>query len=195
MHGRNGGNLISGSDGHDDESDPSGAGFVVRRQRVIVTHFASLPDRPSSIADTHVSDQIAAPRQTITTSPRKYRAWLIRWEWATAAAAVERPVMAVLRPQTSPEQVRRIVEILYASQQYEPDEMLVTIRPRGHNPYPAQFVTVAMTLPDGSTARVPWLGHIVCGHNPYLIAHQARVWSPPDRPGEIAWDDEPARPA
>jgi hypothetical protein len=131
---------------------------------------------------------------TITTSPRKYRAWLIRWEWATTATAAERPVMAVLRPQTASEQVRRIVEILYASERYEPDEMLATIRPRGWNPYRAQFVTVKISLPAGGTAHVPWLGRIVCGHNPCLIAHQARVWSPPDRPGQIAWDDESARP-
>lgn len=102
--------------------------------------------------------------------------------------------MAVLRPQTAPEQVRRTVEILYASRQYEPDEMLAMIRPRGHNAYPAEFVTIAIALPDGSTANVKWLGHIVCGHNPYLVAHQARVWSRSDRPGEIAWDDEPAKP-
>ena len=81
----------------------------------------------------------------------------------------------MLRPQGAPEQVRRIVEILYASKQYGPDEMLTTIRSPGHNPYPAQFVTVAMTLPNGSTANVPWLGYTVHGHNKYLVAHQARV--------------------
>jgi hypothetical protein len=120
----------------------------------------------------------------------KLKAWVVRWEWATTAAAVRQPVAAVLRPQTGPEQVRRIVELLYATHQYAPDEMLNTISRGGYNPYPARFGQIRVPLTDPPSV-VEYAGEIVCGHNPYLVARIARVWRANDGSGGIAWVDEP----
>jgi hypothetical protein len=116
------------------------------------------------------------------TRSRAVKAWVVRWEWSGDHAAVEQPVAAVLRPQTSGDQVLRIVEILHASRQYEPDEMLFAIRRNGHQPYPAQF---------GTIGGVPWMGEVVCGHNPYLVARKAGVWPAGDGSGRIEWEDIP----
>ena len=56
---------------------------------------------------------------------------------------------AMLRPQTSANQVRRVVELLYAARQYQPDKMLDAIRRTGHNPYRPGSGTVNFD-PDGS---------------------------------------------
>jgi hypothetical protein len=120
------------------------------------------------------------------------RAWVIRREWCGDHAAVEQPVAAMLRPQTSADQVRRVVELLYAARQYQPDEMLDAIRRTGHNPYPARLGTVNFD-PDGSarTYGVPWEGEISCGHNPFLLARLATVRPVGDGSGRIAWEDDP----
>lgn len=114
--------------------------------------------------------------------PRAVKAWVVRWEWAGVHAAVEQPIAAVLRPQTGAEQVRRIVEVLHASRQYAPDEMLAAIRRHGHHPYPAQF---------GRLRGAPWMGEVICGHNPYLIARLAMVLPSGDGSGRIDWEDLP----
>jgi hypothetical protein len=115
------------------------------------------------------------------------RAWVIRWDWCGAHAAIDQPVAAVLRPQTSPQQVKRIVELLYAAREYEPGEMLHAIRRNGHNPYPAQFDPEG----DGRTHRVQWSGEISCGHNPFLVARLATAWWADDGSGRIEWEDDP----
>jgi hypothetical protein len=104
----------------------------------------------------------------------------------------EEPVAAILRPQTSANHVRRVVELLYAARQYQPDEMLDAIRRTGHNPYPARLGIVDFD-PDGSgtTYRVPWDGEISCGHNPFLIARLATVRPVGDGSGRIEWEDDP----
>jgi hypothetical protein len=124
------------------------------------------------------------------TTPKAIKAWVVRWEWAGDHAAVDQPIAAVLRPQISGRQILRIVEILYAARQYEPDEMLSAIRRNGHQPYPARFGTVEVD-PDGRGhwRHVPWKGEIVCGHNPYLVARLAKVWPAGD--GLIEWEDDP----
>jgi hypothetical protein len=120
------------------------------------------------------------------------RAWVVRWEWAGAHAAVAQPVAAVLRPQLSAEHVRRIVEALYAARQYSPDEMVEAIRRRGHQPYPARFSTVRVD-PDGRgrSYTVRWEGEVFCGANPFLLARKARVWPAADGSGAVHWEDDP----
>ncbi|HYM46072.1 MAG TPA: hypothetical protein VES65_07935 [Solirubrobacteraceae bacterium] len=122
------------------------------------------------------------------------KAWLVRWEWAGDRAAVEEPVAAILSPRLGGEQVRRAVEMLYASASYSPDEMLRAAQQHGSfNPYPAEFATVSVKV-NGQTARVRWEGEITCGHNPWLTARKARVWPLRDYSGGVGWvDDE--RPA
>lgn len=79
------------------------------------------------------------------------KAWLVTWDWDGDHAAVpEREVIAaVLRPQTSPDTVKRIVEILYAAREYHPVDKLNALT---HNPYAARFntVTVEQRMTDGT---------------------------------------------
>jgi hypothetical protein len=126
---------------------------------------------------------------------RSLRAWIIRWEWAGQHAAVEQPVAAILRPQIGGDQLLRVVETLYAAREYVPDEMLETIRRNGHNPYRAEWGTIAIDLAkDGRPLQVPWQGEVICGHNPFLVARLGRAWPVGDGSGQVEWDDDP-RPA
>jgi hypothetical protein len=78
-------------------------------------------------------------------------AWLVTWDWSGDHAAVpeHEVIAAILRPQTSPETVKRMVEILYAAREYYPVDKLAALT---HNPYPAQFntTTLEQQMPDGS---------------------------------------------
>ena len=66
------------------------------------------------------------------------KAWLVRWEWAGAHAAVEQPVAAILSPRLGGEGIKRAVETLYAVLTYRPDEMLGAAQQHdSFNPYPA----------------------------------------------------------
>jgi len=64
--------------------------------------------------------------------PQSRKAWLVRWEWAGNS----RGRWAAPSPPSSPprlggEQVRRAVEMLYASASYTPDEMLRAAQQHG----------------------------------------------------------------
>jgi hypothetical protein len=55
----------------------------------------------------------------------------------------------------------RIVEVLYASRQYAPNEMLEAIRRIAYNPYRVQWGTVEVDRDgDGRWRRVPWQGEV-----------------------------------
>lgn len=98
-------------------------------------------------------------------------AWLVSWEWVGDHAAVDPPVAAVLAVQLGPDAVRQFVERLYAARSFTPQEMLAALPPHGHNPYPASFGSINVS--DGDQAvRAPYLGQILCGHNPHLCARQ-----------------------
>jgi len=118
--------------------------------------------------------------------PRK--AWVVRWEWAIPSAAVERPIAAVLPYRLGEKELRRIVEILYASYTYEPNEMLEASRAKGHNPYRASLGSVSVNV-DGEMRQIPWSGEVICGHDPWLTARTATVWASPDSPGGIVYDE------
>lgn len=109
--------------------------------------------------------------------PRSARlAWLVTWEWVGDHARVDQPIAAILPRRLGHETVQRIVEVLYAEREYTPGEMLEAARDRGYNPYRAHFGSCSLIREDGSSGTVAWQGEIICGHNPYLLARQARVW-------------------
>jgi hypothetical protein len=110
--------------------------------------------------------------------PKRFKVWLVRWDWAGEHAAVEKVVAALLKPQASDRQVMAAVELLYATHQYTGDDMLEAMRRGGHNPYRARLEQHM----------------IVCGHNPFLIAQRASVWRSPGAPDGIEWELTP-RPA
>lgn len=116
----------------------------------------------------------------------------MRWDWCGQHAAVSQPVAAILRPQIQGDTLLRIVELLYASTQYKPDEMLSAIRRDGPNPFRARWSTVEVD-PDqrGRRVTVPWEGEVSCGHNPFLMARRARVWPVGDGSGRVEWEDDP----
>jgi hypothetical protein len=66
-----------------------------------------------------------------------------------------------------------IVEALYASREYDPVDMLDAIRRNGQNPYRAEWGRIEVKAPSGGKSHVPWLGEVVCGHNPFLAARLA----------------------
>lgn len=127
--------------------------------------------------------------------PKGRKAWLVRWEWAGGHAAVEQPVAAILSPRLRGEQVRRAVEMLYASAWYTPAEMLRAAQQHdSFNPYPAKFATVSVEV-SGQTARVRWEGEVLCGHNPWLAARKALIRPLQDGSVGVGWvdDERPAR--
>jgi hypothetical protein len=119
---------------------------------------------------------------------RPIKAWVVRWQWAGAHAAVEQPIAAILPPRTSGDSLLRIVDALYAVRFYDPDEMLSSIRRGGHNPYPAQWARVRVEI-DGEAQLVQWSGEVICGHNPHLVARKAQVWALNDGSGQVGWED------
>lgn len=68
--------------------------------------------------------------------------------------------------------------------------MLDAIRRNGQNPYRAEWSTIEVKASSGGKTHVPWLGEVVCGHNPFLVARLARVWSADDGSGGIEWEDD-----
>ncbi|SNQ49355.1 conserved hypothetical protein [Frankia canadensis] len=128
---------------------------------------------------------------------RGRKAWLVTWDAAGSHAAVaEREVVAaVLRPQTGPETVKRIVELLYMAREFDPADKLDALT---RNPYPAKFgtVTVRETFKNGEVweQRVTHTGQIICGHNPFLYARLVKNLRLKDsaNPGSgLIWDEEP----
>ena len=129
--------------------------------------------------------------------PKGRKAWLITWDWAGDQAAVpeHEVIAAILRPQTSPESVKRIVELLYAAREYDAVDKLGAL---SRNPYPAEYntVTVEQETLGGEPwrQRVPFIGQIHCGHNPFLYARLVDNLRPKDEadPGAgLVWDERP----
>ena len=92
---------------------------------------------------------------------RKIVAWLVTWEWTGDHAKVENKIAAILNYRLLGENVRRIVELLYANNQYTLSERIAYAKNKKTNPYPARFDVIN---------RKPWAGRIYCGHNPHLYA-------------------------
>jgi hypothetical protein len=92
---------------------------------------------------------------------RKYKAWLITWEWIGDHAKRDDKIVAILNPRWRAERVREYVELLYITLTYGIGERMYYSLRRGKNPYPAHYVD--------STPR--WPPTIHCGHHPFLMAH------------------------
>lgn len=129
------------------------------------------------------------------TSERGRSAWLVTWEWVGEHAAVEQPVAAILPVQSSPETVKVLMERLYASSTYTPEEMLAALPPRGHNPYRATYGSITV-YDRGVPVTVPYTGQLICGHNPHLYARPVsclRIGSGTFADGSrrLEWQDRP----
>ena len=125
------------------------------------------------------------------------KAWLVTWDWTGDHAAVpERDILAaILRPQTSPDAMKRIVELLYAAREYAPSGKLDAMK---RNPYPAKFNTIEVEQPlqSGEVFKqtVPFAGQIVCGHNPFLSARlvdNLRLRDSTNPDAGLIWDERP----
>lgn len=90
--------------------------------------------------------------------------WLVTWDGAGQHAEVHESerIAASLNPRLSAEHVRVIVELLYVNSSLGL-EARIRYAKSGHTTYPAQF---------GRLKRVPWMGQMTCGHNPYLFARK-----------------------
>jgi hypothetical protein len=93
-------------------------------------------------------------------STRKFKAWLVTWEWLGDHAKRPDKVAEILDPRIRSERVRRIVELLYHREASLSEKVAWRLRKR-HQPYPAEFTRL-----EG----VQWMGEITCGHNPWLRA-------------------------
>jgi len=123
------------------------------------------------------------PRNVIWKRGRK--AWLVTWEHIGDHALPERKIAAVFKPQLSGQRVRKLVEFLYASMEYQPYEQLEIEFGFRLNPYPATFGS----LKDGPA--VLWHGEVICGDNPWLRARLIdNLIIPPE--GEATWDERPS---
>jgi hypothetical protein len=122
---------------------------------------------------------------------KRMSAWVVRWDWGGEHAAVDQKIAAVLPGSWGIENVKRVVEALYAAREYSPAEMLEAARRRGHNPYPARCGTVSVIREDGVHTSIEWFGEVICGHNPFLVARKANVSIDPEDSAGIAYEDLP----
>ncbi|MCA1708851.1 MAG: hypothetical protein LC808_38480 [Actinobacteria bacterium] len=127
---------------------------------------------------------------------KRYKAWVIRWEWIGDHAAVADRFIAVLPPQLGGHDVKRFVERYYASHYLTPEEQLhYLVRRRDPNPFPGQFGSALWEDRTGRKRNVPWTGQVTCGDNPFIVAQLAtNVHVQPsrgDEPGALAWEDVP----
>jgi len=103
--------------------------------------------------------------------------WLVTWEGTSPPA---KRIVAVLDGRLGADDVRRTVEALYATHAYSEAE-LVAFSKSGKNPYPAH---------SGDIGGIPWVGQIVCGHNPYLVARLVDELKT-DASGVVTWKERP----
>jgi len=122
-------------------------------------------------------------------APQKYTgritAWLITWEWAGDHARREDRIAGILSSRLTAEQIKEIVETIYANEFYTYRERIAFAKDRKANPYPATFDDI-----DG----IPWQGRIRCGHNPWLEARlvdNLLVLQGANGDEELSWDERP----
>jgi hypothetical protein len=85
---------------------------------------------------------------------RKVKAWLVTWEWMGDHAKRPDKVAEILDPRLPPERVRRIVELLYAHEQYTLSERVAwCVRNKKDNLYPAKFVDIEGLLVRADSLR------------------------------------------
>ena len=92
---------------------------------------------------------------------RRFKAWLVTWEWIGQHAKHDDEIVAVIDPRTAPSRVLELVEFLYINTYGINDRVYYAFH-RRKNPYKAKFT-------DGLAMR--WPPVIECGHNPFMTAH------------------------
>jgi hypothetical protein len=97
----------------------------------------------------------------ISKTKKGISAWLVTWENSGSQLSVPL-IAAIFNSRWSSERVRQIVEVLYINSSYSLSERIRYAKDKSSNPYPAEF--------NKRQAGVPFSGHIICGHNPYLFA-------------------------
>jgi hypothetical protein len=85
----------------------------------------------------------------------------VTWEHAGSHATPSQKIAAIYNPRWSAERVRQLVELIYVESAYSLYEQIEYANNRSFNPYPAKF---------GELTGIPWMGQIICGHNPWLFA-------------------------
>jgi len=116
-------------------------------------------------------------------APRKYKAWLVTWEWIGDHAKRFDKIVAVFDPRVAPQRIRELVELLYLNIECDIGERVYFGLHRRKNPYRASFT-------DGQAMR--WPPVVCCGHNPFLMAHLVEdlaVESHDDGTQTVAWGD------
>ena|SRR6266550_1087067 len=93
-------------------------------------------------------------------STRKFKAWLVTWEWMGDHAKPPDKVAEILDPRLPPARVREILELLYHRDASLSEKMAWRLQKK-RQVYPAKFIDL-----EG----LQWHGQIECGHNPWLFA-------------------------
>lgn len=97
-------------------------------------------------------------------------AWVVTWVGSNRQSE---PPVAILNYRLSARSVREIVEVLFASSQYNAEEKLRLAKNPRDNPYPAE------TSP---------FQRITCGHNPFLFARLVSNLKA-DNDGNVTWTE------
>lgn len=92
--------------------------------------------------------------------PKKFKAWLVTWEWFGNHAKPKDRVVEILDPRIPPERVRQIVELLYHRDASLREKISWRLSKR-RQIYPAEFLILH---------GMKWTNQIECGHNPWLRA-------------------------
>jgi hypothetical protein len=93
---------------------------------------------------------------------RKFKAWLVTWEWIGNHAKRAGKIVAVLDSRISSTRVREWVELLYHNMSQGIGDRVYYALHRKRNPCPASFAA-------GRAMRWPPVVH--CGDKPFLMAH------------------------
>lgn len=128
-------------------------------------------------------------------SNRGRKAWLVTWVTANNQH-LESPIAAMFSSRKSSATVKDYVEFLYLTTQFGGDEQLTFLSNPSSNPYPATYGTLSVRVSGTSLTNVPWLGQIMCGHNPYLYARRVEnlrlgEGTYPDGSQRLQWDEIP----
>lgn len=94
--------------------------------------------------------------------PRKFKAWLVTWEWMGNHAKRDDKIVAVFDPRMTPAHIQELVELLYLNLVYGIHERVYYALHRRKNPCTAK-------CEYGEHRRWPPMIH--CGHNPFLTAN------------------------
>lgn len=96
------------------------------------------------------------------------KVWLITWEWLADYCKPDKKIVAILSSRKSHYKVKELVELLYATKNYNIQERTSYIKKPSRNPYQAYWGKYPRT-------GVDWLDYIYCGHHPWLYARKVEI--------------------